>query len=309
MSSVSRGAARRADDGRARAGRPQARGTARTPDLAPQPALGREQIEAATPGLSHSLTGDIRLHRAFPSRVLGRARDVLVYLPPGYESEPGRRYPVFYVQDGQNVFDGATSYVPGQEWQLDEAAERLITAGALPPLIIVAINHAGERRLDEFAPTRDPRRRAGGSADLYGRMLTDELKPFVDRTYRTLPGPGHTGVGGSSMGGLVSLYLGLTHPGVFGHVAALSPSAWWDHRVILRTVRALRWRPRLRVWLDIGTAEGRSALEDVRALRSALVAAGWREDEDLAYREEPDAPHSEVAWAARVEPMLRFLFR
>lgn len=270
--------------------------------------LTRDEIVAASPRLHHSLTGDIRLHQNVGSRALGRARDVIVYLPPDYERDAGRRYPVLYFNDGQNLFDGATSYVPGQEWQLDETAERLIRAGEIPPLIIVGINHAGERRLDEFAPTRDPRRRAGGAADLYGRMLAEELKPFIDSTYRTRPGAVDTGIGGSSMGGLSALYLGLTHPGIFGRLAVMSPAVWWDHRVVLRIVKELRWRPRLRIWLDIGTTEGRSALEDVRALRRTLQARGWQEGVDLAYREEEGAPHSEAAWAGRVDPMLKFLF-
>ncbi len=269
--------------------------------------LTRDEIVAASPG-QHSLTGDIRLHRDFRSQALGRARDILVYLPPDYQHDAARRYPVLYFNDGQNLFDGATSYVPGQEWQLDETAERLIQTGEIPPLIIVAINHAGERRLDEFAPTRDPRRRAGGMADLYARMLTEELKPVIDGTYRTLPGAVDTGLGGSSMGALSALYVGLTHPGTFGRLAVMSPAAWWDHKVIVRVVKDLRWRPRLRIWLDIGTAEGRVALEDVRALHRALLARGWSDGEDLAYCEEDGAPHSEAAWAGRVEPMLRFLF-
>jgi predicted alpha/beta superfamily hydrolase len=273
------------------------------------PALKRDEIQALTPGHHHTLTGDIRLHRACPSLVLGRSRDVLVYLPPGYDVETWRRYPVLYFNDGQNLFDGATAYVPGQEWGLDETAERLIGDGVLPPLIIVAISHAGERRIDEFTPTRDRRRRAGGSADLYGRMLGQELKPFIDRTYRTLPGPPDTALGGSSMGGLVSLlYLGLTRPELFGRVAVMSPSVWWGNRVVIAQVRRLTRRPLLRIWLDVGTAEGRVTLDDVRRLRDALADRGWREGVDLAYREEPDAGHSEVAWGARVEPMLRFLF-
>jgi predicted alpha/beta superfamily hydrolase len=271
------------------------------------PPLTRAEIEAEAPARRHTLTGNIRLHRAFPSRVLGRGRDVLVYLPPGY-GDGTRRYPVLYFNDGQNLFDGATAFVPGQEWGLDETAERLILAGALPPLIIVAVDHGVERRLDEFSPTRDKQRRAGGAADRYGRMLVDELKPFIDANYRTLPGPSTTALGGSSMGGLVTLYLGLTRPGTFGRLAVMSPSVWWDDRVIVRQVERLERRPPLRIWLDVGTAEGEKALEDVRALKRALIAAGWQEGVDLHYLEAADASHSETAWAARVAPMLEFLF-
>ncbi len=105
-------------------------------------------------------------------------------------------------------------------------------------------------------------------------MLAEELKPFIDRTYRTLPGAVDTGLGGSSMGGLSALYLGLTYPGIFGRLAVMSPAVWWDHRVVLRLVKELRWRPRLRIWLDVGTAEGRVVVEDVRALHRALRRAG-----------------------------------
>jgi predicted alpha/beta superfamily hydrolase len=273
----------------------------------PRRTLTRREIEAALPG-QHTLTGDIRLHEGFPSRALGRERDVLVYLPPGYEADASARFPVLYFNDGQNLFDGATSYVPGQEWQLDETAERLIGDGLLPPLIIVAIYHGGPHRLDEFTPTRDRRRRAGGDAHLFASMLIDELKPFVDGLYRTRPGPADTGVGGSSMGGLVSLHLALTRPDVFGRLAAMSPSVWWGRRAVVQRVRGLDGPQPVRIWLDIGGAEGKGAIDDVRDLREALLAKGWRQGVDLAYREEPGAGHSEAAWAARVAPMLRFLF-
>jgi predicted alpha/beta superfamily hydrolase len=268
--------------------------------------LTRQQIEA-TPG-QHTLTGDIRLHRALPSAVLERHRDVLVYLPPGYDTDLERRYPVLYFNDGQNLFDGASAYVPGHEWQLDETAERLIRAGELPPLIMVAIYHAVERRLDEFAPTRDPQRNEGGGASLYARMIVEELKPLIDRTYRTQPGRSETALGGSSMGGLAALFVGLSFPAVFGRLAVMSPSVWWDDRVIIRLLRVQTAQPSLRLWLDVGTGEGQAAVDDVRALKRALIEHGWREGHDLGYFEGRGATHSEGAWAARAEPMLKFLF-
>jgi predicted alpha/beta superfamily hydrolase len=283
-------------------------GAAHVRERALPPALTREHIERRRPDAAHTLTGDIRLHEDVWSPILGRARNITVYLPPDYVRHPRARYPVLYVHDGQNLFDGATAFVPGQEWQLDETAERLIRARAIEPIIIVGIDHAGRHRLDELGPTRDARHRAGGLASLYGRMIVEELKPLVDRTYRTRPGRRDTGLGGSSMGGLATLFLGLEFPEVFGRLAVLSPSVWWDRRAILRRVEALPRRLPLRIWLDIGTREGQAALADARALRDALVARGWREGRDLAYVEAKGAGHSEAAWAARVEPMLRFLF-
>ncbi len=253
-----------------------------------------------------SLTGDIRLLEAFHSDALGNSRDVLVYLPPGYESEEDRRYPVLYLHDGQNVFDVSTSFA-GIEWGVDEAAERLIGDGRIVPVIIVAIDHAGSRRADEFAPTHDSHRQAGGDADRYTRFLVEELKPWVDRTFRTRHEACHTAVGGSSLGGLVTLHIGLECPDVFGALAVLSPSIWWDHRAVLTRVERLPGRLPWRIWLDVGTAEGRDTVRNARALRGILHDKGWL-GADLHYLEARDAPHSESAWAERVEPILEFLF-
>ena len=249
----------------------------------------------------------LRRHIDFPSAILPDQRDVVVYLPPEYDAQLERRFPVLYMQDGQNLFHGHESFVKGEYWQLAESAEAEILAGELEPLIIVGVHNAGRRRILEYTPTAN-KRIGGGSAGAYGRLLTEELKPFIDRTYRTRPEQPHTGLGGSSLGGLVTLYLGLQRSSVFGRLAVMSPSVWWDHRVILRHVRDARPKPPLRIWLDIGNAEGRQAVEDVRLLRRGLLKAGWVEGEDLAYSEHPGANHSERAWAARVGPMLRYLF-
>ncbi|HTV01298.1 MAG TPA: alpha/beta hydrolase-fold protein, partial [Luteitalea sp.] len=205
-------------------------------------------IEAPREG--RSLTGDIRLLEAFRSDILDNSRDVHVYLPPGYHDDEQRRFPVLYLHDGQNVFDVSTSFA-GVEWAVDETAERLVHAGRIAPLIIVAINHAGERRADEFAPTRDTHRHAGGDADRYARFLVDELKPYVDATFRTKPEASHTAIGGSSLGGLVTLHVGLTHPAVFGSLAVMSPSLWWDRRTVLTRVEELDARLPWRIWLDV----------------------------------------------------------
>ena len=146
----------------------------------------------------------------------------MVYLPPGYVEDTGRTYPVLYMHDGQNLFDPATAF-GGNEWRLDDTAEELIERGAIEPLIIVGIYNTGEQRIHEYTPTTDPKL-GGGKADLYGKMLVEEVKPFIEKTYRTLPGPENTGMGGSSLGGLVTLHLGIQYPQVFGKLAVLSPS-------------------------------------------------------------------------------------
>ena len=229
-----------------------------------------------------------------------------MYLPPSYERALNWRYPVLYLHDGQNVFDGNTSFIPGQEWEVDESAESLIRARSIRPLIIVAIYNAGEFRLDEYTNTSDSKGR-GGQADLYGRFLLEELMPFIDSNYRTRQEPRSVGLGGSSLGGLVTLYLGLKHLDRFGKLAVMSPSVWWNNRAILNYIPDTRNTPRPRIWLDIGTAEGPKTVVDARVLRDALTLKGWR-DGDLKYREAAGAQHTESAWAARVPQMLRFLF-
>jgi predicted alpha/beta superfamily hydrolase len=254
----------------------------------------------------HTLTGDIRVHERVRSTHLGPDRTLIVFRPPRYDAEPRRRYPVLYAHDGQNLFDRATSV--GEEWGLDETAHALITAGAIEPLIIVGIYNAGERRGDEYAPTHDERIGAGGQADRYGRMLVEEIKPLIDREYRTLSDREATGMMGSSLGGLLTLHLGITHPGVFGRLAVLSPSVWWHERRILDAVRALPGKVASRIWLDAGTKEGDEVIADTRALRDALVARGWVAGDDLAYSEIEGGEHDEKSWAARVEPVLRYLY-
>jgi predicted alpha/beta superfamily hydrolase len=262
----------------------------------------------------HSLTGDIRLHKDFHSKVLNNDRNVIVYLPPGYDANKTDRYSVLYLHDGQNIFDGATSYIPGQEWRMDETAQSLIAAGKIDPLIIVGVYNTGADRVNEYTPVADARYKAGGKADLYGRMLVEELKPFIDANYRTRKDAKHTGLGGSSLGGLVSMYLGLRYPNVFSRLAVVSPSVWWGDKQIVHYTEAISGKPSLRVWLDIGTKEGRDAkdaqetVDGARLLRDTLVKKGWRLGKDLKYFEAPEAEHNERAWAARAAPMLEFLF-
>ncbi len=163
----------------------------------------------------------------------------------------------------------------GKEWEADEAAERLIDEGRIEPLIIVAMDSGGRASGDEYLPTRW--RDAGRPGDRYARMLVEELKPWVDETFRTRPGREDTGIAGSSLGGIASLWIGLTHPEVFGKIAALSTSAKRDDGEILRFVAALPDKPEAVVWTDMGTDEGPGHVEGARRLRDALVAKGWEE--------------------------------
>jgi predicted alpha/beta superfamily hydrolase len=246
-------------------------------------------------------------HEDFVAKLVEQHHDLLVYVPPMYETEGERRFPVLYMQDGQNLFDPETSFIKGNYWRLGETADALVEAGAIEPLIIVGIYNAGVKRVDEYTPVED-RRLGGGGADAYGRMLVEELKPFIDAHYRTLPGAEHCGMGGSSLGGLVTLHLGLRYPNEFSRLAVMSPSICWRNRAILKTVAALAEKHVLRIWLDIGTRESKRAVPDLRALRDALVRKGWRLGEDLSYLEAEGGEHTESAWAQRAGAMLQFLF-
>jgi predicted alpha/beta superfamily hydrolase len=242
-----------------------------------------EDLDAERP---HTLTGDIRTHANFHSRFLENDRTVLVYLPPAYDPAAANRYPALYLHDGQNVFDQATSF--GDEWRVDETAQKLISTGRIEPVIVVGVYNTGDRRIDEYTPTPSGKDGIGGHADDYGRMVVEELKPFIDRTYKTLPGAANTAMGGSSLGGLLTMHLGLRYPTAFGKLAVLSPSVWWDDCVILREVRAISNKQAQRIWLDAGALEGERAIADVRRLRDALMAKGWTMGQDLAYFEAPE---------------------
>src|SRR4029077_15408794 len=164
---------------------------------------------------NHTLTGNIKLHRAVRSRILGNRRDILVYLPPGYRRFSRKSYPVLYLHDGQNVFDAGPSFVGG-EWGAAETSEPAIRTRIIDPVIVVAVANMGEDLIHEYTPTPGVieakgrrKKRSRGLARLYGHFLMEELKPFIDRKYRTRRGPTFTGLGGSSLGGLATLAIGL----------------------------------------------------------------------------------------------------
>ena len=248
--------------------------------------------------------GRLESLHAFESKILGNSREITIYVPPGYDERDDRRYPVLYMQDGQNLFDANRSYIPGQHWQLQEAADTSIAERTARPMIIVGVDHAGPARIDEYTPTRDPKHSGGGRAAEYARMLLEELKPAIDARFRTIPDD--TSTGGSSLGGLVSLDLALKHPDAFRGAAVMSPSVWWNERSILDDVDAFDG-PRPRLWIDIGGREGAQAVADARALRDRLLARGW-DASTLNYHEDRRADHSERAWARRARLPLEFLF-
>jgi predicted alpha/beta superfamily hydrolase len=223
------------------------------------------------------------------------------------------------MHDGQNMFDDSTA--ANGEWHLDEVAEGLTDAKRIPPMIIVAVSVPPERRFEEYTPTPIQRPTPtggtvslGGRAELHAKMMVEEIKPFIDSTYRTLTDRANTALGGSSLGGLITLYTGAKYPKLFGTLFAISPSVWWDKKQILNILtkeapimrKSAKEPPR--IWLDIGDQEGKEALEGARELKSLLLNKGWKAGTTLHFMEAPNAAHSESAWANRLEPMLTTMF-
>ncbi len=250
--------------------------------------------------------GDIRLHPKFHSKILNNDRTLVVYVPPGYEQSGERRFPVLYMQDGQNLFDGRTSYA-GVEWQMDEAAERLIEAGQIKGVIIVGIYNTPDRT-PEFTPP------PAGRANLYGRFIVEEVKPFVDAQYRTMSDRANTSIGGSSMGGLAALWVAKEHPGAFAQVALLTPFLRVEGKPLTDLLASdTAWLKDRRVWLDMGPSPkkyypGDDPVGDARAFATVLGSAGLKPDTDYKFVEVEGGEHTESSWQARVDEVLMFLY-
>ena len=259
------------------------------------------------------VTGDLRLHE-FNSRIFHNTRFLRVWLPPGYDDPQNvaRRYPVLYLNDGQNLFESATSFT-GVEWQVDETADRLMQEGTVPPMIMVGIDNASKDRIREYMPHRSLHPvivRAQGNR--FPDFLIKEVMPFVARNYRVATGPENTGLGGSSLGALISLYTAAVRPNVFGRLLLESPSLWASNRQMIRQSRQIRNWPE-RIFLGTGTAEAgrpdrdQSMVDDVRELAAIFRRAGV-DDPRLKLFIDEGASHHESAWARRFPEAVLFLF-
>jgi predicted alpha/beta superfamily hydrolase len=270
---------------------------------------------------AHTVSGLIRVAADFRSPQLHNARDILVYLPPSWRPTPPgiakKRYPVIYMQDGQNLFDDVTSYAG--EWGVDETMEALAKDDGLEA-IIVGVPNAGIRRVDEYSPFHD-RRLGGGRAKDYLMFLTSTVKPIIDSEFPTLPGRSHTGILGSSLGGLLSLYAFFEMPAIFGFAGIMSPSLWFAGDAIFDYIECAAYYPG-KLYIDAGTRElgesqqssrlhrataSRRYYASVRRMKRLLVRKGYRPLRDLMHVEEKWAGHSESSWGRRLAPALRFL--
>lgn len=238
-------------------------------------------------GSEHGRVSDV-----LPFHVDGVTRSVRVYTPPGYDDNPLRRYPVVYMQDGKNLFFPEEAFA-GTEWRVDETMDRLDQMNAIRKAIVVGI-HPADRMRDYTMP--------GYAA--YGRFLVDHVKPFVDATYRTRPGRADTVVVGSSLGGVVSLYLAWEHSDVFGRAACLSSTFGVFDDLFERIARESRRDVLL--YLDSGWP--RDNYDATNAMRDLLVARGFRLGVDLLQFSAPEGLHSEASWAARLHIPFQFFF-
>ena len=260
------------------------------------------------------VAGTVKVLRGVRSAELDNTRDILVYLPRSYPTA-NRTYPTLYMHDGQNLFDAATSFAG--EWRVDEALEALADDGL--EAIVVGVPNTGANRLQEYSPFKDPRFGGGLAAD-YVKFIVETVKPLVDDAFRTTGEREDTMTIGSSMGGMISLYAFFERPDVFGAVGAVSPSVGFASGALIGYLERARFVGG-RIYLDVGTHEGRPRERDplelrgepgayvrmVREARDLLVRKGYREGPDLLYVEEEGALHNEAAWASRFPRLLRFL--
>jgi predicted alpha/beta superfamily hydrolase len=231
---------------------------------------------------------------------LGNERDIDVFLPASY-ARTRRRYPVVYMQDGQNLADADRAFAG--TWNLPGALVDLSSRGI--EAIVVGVPNMGEARVREYSPFHDSRH-GGSEGDAYLAYLERTVKPLVDRRFRTRPERESTVIFGSSMGALISLYAFFRAPDTFGRVGAMSPSLWFGERALTDFIER-DGAPSGRIYLDAGTDEGHSTLRDAAHLAEVLKRKGYRRGESLLFREDRGGRHEESHWARRLVPALEFL--
>lgn len=244
----------------------------------------------------HSVVGELLVSSPWHSPQLKNEREVLVYLPPSYREGPAR-YPVLYMHDAQNLFDRHVGF-GGQEWEVDETLTRLSEEDEDLEVMVVALAHMDKHRIREYNPFPHSWH---GRGDKYLKFLVETVKPQIDREFRTRPEPAYTGILGSSMGGLISLYAFFAYPQVFGLAGAMSPSLWLAHGAIYPYVQKAAVNPG-KIYIDNGTHE-----MSARRMYRLLQEKGYKPDLTLKYVREEGGEHTESAWARRLPEALRFL--
>ena len=231
---------------------------------------------------------------------LGNERDLLVSLPGGYATGE-RRFPVVYMHDGQNLFDPATSF--SGSWNVDVAMAEVSLDGL--DAIVVGIPNMGRERIAEYSPFEHPQL-GGGRGHLYLDFLINTVKPLIDERYLTAADREHTGIVGSSLGGLISLYAFFRHPEVFGFAGVLSPSLWLTEADMFEFIHDAPFAGG-KLYLDVGALEGARHVSKALRLRDMLEAKGYRMGENLLWVQEDIGAHHESAWGRRFREALPFL--
>ncbi|MGA7634248.1 MAG: alpha/beta hydrolase-fold protein [Terriglobales bacterium] len=277
----------------------------------PRPLIRKAQFKTKEAVAAAPITsGQLYLHE-LRSQVFGNTRLLRVWLPPDYDGSGAVRYPILYLNDGQNLFEAATAFA-GIHWQVGETSARLIGERKIPPLIIVGIDNT-KRRIQEYIPykSKDPRV-ANPRGRCYPEFLQREVMPLIEDRYMVRKGPENTGLGGSSLGGLITLYTQFAMPGVFGRLLVESPSLFVANKKILEEGSRFHGWPQ-RMYVGMGTRETGNAEKDAkivdcaRELESIVRACGLGEDR-LKVRIDEGASHNEAAWAARFPEAMEFLY-
>lgn len=305
---------------------------------------------AAMIALGSRVHGGVVLEQPMASARLGTNRVVRIYLPPGYDALPARRYPVLYVHDGQNAFStvGTNVAFGWGNWELDLTVNRLAAEKRMREIIMVAVDcsaqryteYRGRARPYTASESEDARKLPPETGDdsrfqTYVSFLIDELKPQIDREYRTLADAKHTGALGSSMGGICSLALAWDHPEVFGQAASLSGAFQVEGQYFLaKVLRAYTGPPKpFRLYLDSGTRDysgGDDGCRFTREVAAELRRIGWQDCKNLLHfiderplneaelsptglrqdkwKEAQTSQHNEFYWRLRVWRALTFLF-
>lgn len=252
---------------------------------------------------AHTAAANVQiLSNNFYMPQLNRNRRIWIYLPPDYETS-GKNYPVLYMQDGQNLFDAYYSFAG--EWQVDETLNQLFEEQNNYGLIVVGIDNGGTQRINEYSPWVNPTY-GGGDGDDYANFIVNTLKPYIDTNYRTLSSREHTGIMGSSMGGLISLYTAIEYQEVFGKAGIFSPSFWFSAQCY-NHVLSIGKQYDMRIYLMAGGSEGFSVIPDMLMMYNTLLNSGFSADE-LHYITPPDGTHSEWFWAREFEDAYLWLY-